>query len=149
MLRIAPNAPKGSVTYRETPYAKSRAAKPVERTTEIPSRDGALTVDEFAEALISEGVQFVLEGYYSNSYGQIGYRAIYRDADRYLWFSVSSTEVSLAADEVATAIRARGRWVQRENPYLNRKGQQGFEATVLSGGHAFMLNASPDPPRWG
>lgn len=107
-----------------------------------------MTVDEFAEALVSERLQFIQEGHYSNSCGQIGYRAIYRDAERYLWFSVSATEVSLAPDEVAMAIRANGRWVQREYPYLNRKGEQGFEATVHSGGRAFMLNAAPDPPRF-
>jgi hypothetical protein len=107
-----------------------------------------VTVDQFAEALVSERVQFIQEGHYSNSYGQIGYRAIYRDPERYLWFSVSATETSLAPDEVAMAIRASGRWVQRANPYLNRNGQQGFEATVLSGGHAFMLGAAPEPPRF-
>jgi hypothetical protein len=68
-----------------------------------------MTVDEFAEALVSERLEFVLEGHYSNRYGQVGYRAIYKDADRYLWFSVSATEISLAPDEVAMAIRADGR----------------------------------------
>jgi hypothetical protein len=106
-----------------------------------------VTVDEYAEALVSNGLQFVQDGQYSNAFGQLGYRAIYRCAERYLWFSVSSTETPLAPDEVAVAIRASGRWIQRENPYLNRNGRQGFEATVHSGGHAFMLNAAPDPPR--
>jgi hypothetical protein len=115
--------------------------------TEMEQGD-AVTVDEFAEVLGSGRLQFILEGHYSNSYGQVGYRAIYKDADRYFWFSVSATEISLAPDEVAMAIRANGRWVQREYPYLNRNGQQGFEATVHSGGHAFMLNAAPDLPRF-
>ena len=107
-----------------------------------------MTVDEFAEALISEGVKFVLEGRYTNSSGQTGYRAIYRNADCYLWFSVSSIDVPLAPDEVALAIRSSSRWIQRERPYFNGKGQQGFEATVHCEGHAYMLAASPDPPPW-
>jgi hypothetical protein len=107
-----------------------------------------VTVDEYAEALVSRGLQFIQDGQYRNGFGQAGYRAIYRDAERYLWFSVSGMETSLAPDEVAMAIRANGRWIQRENPYLNRNGQQGFEATVHSGGHAFMLNAAPDAPRF-
>lgn len=107
-----------------------------------------MTVDEFAEALGSKNLRFVEDGQYRNVWEQSGYWAIYRDAERCLRFSVSATEIRLAADEVATAITAPGRYVARANPYLNRKGQLGFEATVHSGGHAFMLNAAPDPSRF-
>jgi hypothetical protein len=127
--------------YGKGNHRKDDGGKPRERSSSV-------TVDEFAEVLVSESLQFIQEGHYSNSDGQTGYRAIYRDSERYLWFSVSGTEITLAPDEVAVAIQARGRWVQRENPYFNRNGQQGFEATVHSGGHAFMLGAAPEPPRF-
>lgn len=106
-----------------------------------------MTVDDYAEALCSVTLEFVSEGYYRNQLGQVGYRAIYKEMSRYLWFSVSGTEERFAPDEVATAIVARQRFVQRANAYFNRNGQAGFEATVLSGGRAYMLNAAPDAPR--
>ena len=107
-----------------------------------------MTVDDYADSLSAPELGFVQDGQYRNRAGQVGYRAIYRDATRYLWFSVSSTEISIAPDEVAAAITAPERLIQRENPYWNGNGRQGFEATVHSGGHAFMLGAAPDPPRF-
>jgi len=107
-----------------------------------------MTVDEYALELQSGALGFVQEGRYSNAIGQVGCRAIYRNAIYYLWYSVSSTESAFAPDEVATAITASKRWIQRENPYFNRKGNVGFEATVNSGGHAFMLGAADRPPRF-
>ena len=107
-----------------------------------------MIVDEYALELQSAALGFVREGHYSNAFGQMGYRAIYRNAIYYLWFSVSSTETAFAPDEVATAITAPKRWIQRENPYFNRKGNVGFEATVNSGGHAFMPGAADRPPRF-
>ncbi|SRR6266702_3477589 len=105
-----------------------------------------MTVDEYALELQSPALEFVQEGRYSNAFGRVGYRAIYKNAIYYLWYSVSSTESGLAPDEVATAITAPERWIQRENPYFNRKSHVGFEATVNSGGHAFMLGAADRPP---
>jgi hypothetical protein len=93
-----------------------------------------MTVDEYADALGSSSLELVQEGNYCNCLGQVGYRAIYRTGRLYLWFSVSSMEARLAADEVRTAITALERWIARSNPYLNKKGHQGFEATVHSGG---------------
>lgn len=105
-----------------------------------------MTVDKFAIELQSPTLQFVQEGSYANAFGQIGYRAIYRNADHHLWYSISSTESPFAPDEVAMAITSPTRWIQRENPYCNKKGNIGFEATVLSGGHAFMLGAADWAP---
>ncbi len=107
-----------------------------------------MNVDEYALGLQSPTLQFVEEGSYPNAFGQIGYWARYRDATLYLWFSISSTESPFAPDEVAMAITAPTRWIQRENPYPNRKGNIGFEATVHSGGHAFMLGAANRRPRF-
>jgi hypothetical protein len=107
-----------------------------------------MTVDEFSEVLRRRTSEFVSEGLYENQFGQVGYRATYRDGSRYLWFSISATETPLALDEVATAIIAPGRQITREYPYWNRNRQQGFEATVRCGGHSFMLGAAPDPPRF-
>jgi hypothetical protein len=86
-----------------------------------------MTVDEYALELQSPALGFVQEGRYSNAFGQVGYRAIYRNAIYYLWYSVSSTESAFAPDELATAITAPKRWIQRENPYFNRKGNVGFK----------------------
>jgi len=50
-----------------------------------------MTVDEFADALTNPGLEPVEHSEYQNQYGQRGYRAIYRDSERFLWFSVSGT----------------------------------------------------------
>jgi hypothetical protein len=105
-----------------------------------------MTVDEYATELQARSLELVAEGSYTNSFGQVGYRATYRNADLHLWFSVSATEVRIAPDEVAMAISAQGRWIQRANPYTNSKDNIGFEATVHSGGHAFMLGAAHRRP---
>jgi hypothetical protein len=102
-----------------------------------------MTVDAFALGLKSPKLQFVQDGYYiSKTSGQVGYWAIYRNGEFYMWYSISATESSFAPDEVMVAITAPTRWVQRENPYDNKKENKGFEATVRSGGHAFMLGAN-------
>jgi len=107
-----------------------------------------MTVDEFALELKSSTLRFVQEGCYTNTSGQVGYWAVYRNRILYLWHSISATESSFAPDEVIMAITASTRWIQRENPYRNRKGNIGFEATVHSGGHAFMLGSGSRRPRF-
>jgi hypothetical protein len=109
-----------------------------------------MTVDDFSEVLCSRKLEFVSEGWFENRFGQMGYWATYRDPSRYLWFSISATEIPFALDEVAVAIRAPERRITREYPYWNwnRNQQQGFEATVRSGEHSFMLGAAPGPPRF-
>ena len=107
-----------------------------------------MTVDEFADAISSPDLQQVESGFYSNCWGQLGYFACYRGPNGYFKFSVSATESPIAPDEVAVALRAAGSWVQRAKPYSNRKGQEGFEATVHSGGHAFMLGVAAAAPRY-
>jgi hypothetical protein len=102
-----------------------------------------MTVDEFADALISAALELLAEGQYENNLGTRGYWARYGDGRRRLWYSVSGTETAIAPDEVRLAIQAPGRLVTREKPYLNGHGRRGFEATVFSGGRAFMLSAAP------
>jgi hypothetical protein len=106
-----------------------------------------MTVDDFAAVLTNGGLEFLADGQYENEFGQVGYRAIYRNSGRYYWFSVSGTDVGFALDEVAQAIISPSREILRAKPYWNRHLQQGFEATVRSGEHYFMLNVAPDPPR--
>ena len=107
-----------------------------------------MNVDAFAVRISCIKLILVNCGFYTNSWGQRGYFAVYRiDGECFIKYSVSATEIPIQPDEVAVAIRAPGSRIQRAKPYLNRKGQQGFEATVLSGGHAFMLNAAPHMPR--
>lgn len=114
------------------------------RTTETSWGDGAvsITVDVFAME-IRGPLQFVGDGYYQNKCGQVGYWARYRNSIRRYSYSISGIDVRLAPDEVALALSAPERLIQREYPYINRKGVPGFEATVLSIGHAFMLSATP------
>jgi hypothetical protein len=107
-----------------------------------------MTVDQYAEVLPRGGLEFVQDGYYTNRFGQPGYRASYKGPIAYFWYSVSATENPVAPDEVAQAITHPERNVFRENVYFNRNGQQGFEATVRAGDHSFMLNAAPDAPRF-
>jgi hypothetical protein len=106
-----------------------------------------MTVDDFAAVLLSGCLDLIEDGKYNNKVGQMGYRATYRDSGCYYWYSVSGTETYFAPDEVAVAITTSGRVIQRENSYFNSGGKRGFEATVRSGDHSFMLNSAPDPPR--
>ena len=105
-----------------------------------------MTVNQFALALLTEGLDLVREGNYCNRFGQFGYYAIYTSSARFYWYSVSGTDTGFAPDEVAIAITSRTRTVQRELPYWNSRGQRGFEATVRSGGHSYMLGSAPDLP---
>jgi hypothetical protein len=105
-----------------------------------------MTVDEFADALISPGLEFLGEGRYENWRGSQGYRAMFRDGSRYFWYSVSNTDNALAPDEVRIAIKEPGRLIKRENTYLNVDGAEGFEASVRSRGRWFMLNVAPNRP---
>ncbi len=102
-----------------------------------------MTIDDLALIMRRSELRLVREGFYSNSYGQRGYFAEYQCFGMFLKFSVSSTDLAFAPDEVSMAISAPRRWIQRANPYLNKNGQTGLEATVHSGGHAFMLTATP------
>jgi hypothetical protein len=106
-----------------------------------------MTVDEFAEMLLDPGLEFVAEGHYVNRDGRTGYRAVYKHPQTYYWYSVSGAEAAIEPDEVAQAVMHPSRTVLRENTYFNRSGKHGFEATVSSAEHWFMLNAAPDPPR--
>lgn len=106
-----------------------------------------MTVDDFAAVLLLGYLDFVEDGTYKNKVGQIGYRATYKGSGCYYWYSVSATDVRFAPDEVAIGITTSGRVIQREYPYRNGGGKQGFEATVRSGDHFFMLNSAPDAAR--
>jgi hypothetical protein len=105
-----------------------------------------MTVNAFAAALLEEGLQFVSAGTYRNKAGTAGYKAIYRNARSYFWYSVSATDATFSPAKVAQAITAPRKKIQREFPYVNGTGNLGFEATVRSGDHSFMLGAGPEPP---
>jgi len=107
-----------------------------------------MTVDEFAKLLLDKRVQLLGDGYYKNKSGQVGYRASYRHPQTYCWYSVSASDYPISADEVASAITQHGSEILRENSYRNRNDVRGFEATVRSEDHHFMLGAAPDPPRF-
>jgi hypothetical protein len=107
-----------------------------------------MTVDRYAEILLSGGLRLVEEKYYENKVGRTGYKAIYKNSRAYYWYSVSGTEVRVAPDEVAQAVTDPERQILREKTYSNRKTQPGFEATIRAGEHCFMLNSSPDPPQF-
>jgi hypothetical protein len=102
-----------------------------------------MTVDDLASFMRTSELRLVREGFYSNSYGQRGYFAEYQCSGMFLKYSISSTDFAFAPDEVSMAITAARRWIQRANPYSNKNGQIGLEATVHSAGHAFMLTATP------
>jgi hypothetical protein len=102
-----------------------------------------MTIDDLAVFMRGPELRLVREGFYSNSYGQRGYFAEYQCFRMFLKYSVSSTDLAFALDEVSTAISAPRRWIQRVNSYSNKNGQTGLEATVHSAGHAFMLTATP------
>ncbi|MFZ0818800.1 MAG: hypothetical protein WAM91_01940 [Candidatus Acidiferrales bacterium] len=101
-----------------------------------------MTVDGFAAKLRPENLVFVDDGQYRNKIGRIGYWALYKDSHLYYKFSISNTDATFALNEVAHAITVSDRIIRRENTYQNRREAWGFEATVLSGGHAYMLTAS-------
>jgi len=101
------------------------------------------TIDDLALFMRTEELRLVRDGFYRNSYGQKGYFAEYQCYRAFLKYSVSSTDFAFAPDEVSMAISAPRRWIQRANPYSNKNGQIGLEATVHSAGHAFMLTATP------
>ena len=102
-----------------------------------------MKIDDLAVFMRTSKLRLLREGFYLNSYGQRGYFAEYQCFGMFLKYSVSSTDFPFAPDEVSTAISAPRRWVQRANPYSNKNGQTGLEATVHSAGHAFMLTATP------
>jgi hypothetical protein len=102
-----------------------------------------MTVDDFAAILLSRGLDLIQDGTYKNKLGEFGYRAVSSNSGRFYWYSVSGTDTRVAPDEVATAITTSGRIIHREYPYLSSRGKLGFEATVRSGDHLFMLNSAP------
>jgi hypothetical protein len=109
----------------------------------IKARGRKMNVEEYAFLVSLPYLLEVKSGFYLNCRRQRGYFACYRlPGGCFVKYSVSATELPVAPDEVATAIQAPGRWIQRQNPYSNRKNNEGFEATVYSGGHAFMLGVA-------
>ncbi len=106
---------------------------------------GIETVNDFATKL-SRNLVLVKERQYRNKSGQVGYTVVYKDSFRHYQISVSNTDLPFALDEIVAALVAFDRKIQREYPYLNRRQSIGFEATVWSSGHAFMLTAAAACP---
>lgn len=98
-------------------------------------------VDDFAAAMMRSDCTVADTGHYENGSSRMGYFARVRSGGKYLWFSVSHSDHPLAADEVAAAITHRSRKIERQSFYRNKKGVRGFEATVRSGDHCYMLSA--------
>jgi len=101
-----------------------------------------MTIDDVAMLLRSPARQLLRQGFYSNQSGQSGYFAEYQVLDGFVKYSVSATDFPFAPDEVFMAITGPRRWIQRANRYCNKRGRAGFEATVHSAGHAFMITAA-------
>jgi hypothetical protein len=104
-----------------------------------------MTVDQFAAILRDRRTALVCDGWFFNENLQQGYRATLSSQNRWYWFSVSNTDLELAPDEVALAITSPDRELLREGTYRNKKGALGFEATVKSADHYYMLGASNLP----
>ena len=94
-----------------------------------------MTVDEFAEVLRNPAAKLESEGYYPIRKPR-GYWAHIEVGGRLYWYSVSSSLEPVSASEVATAITDRFRKIERCGAYKNGSG---FEATVWSGEHCYML----------
>ena len=93
-----------------------------------------MTVGEFAQAIRSGEVT---DGSFYPWHRPRGYRAAVRVGNLWYWYSVSNTDRKITPAEVADAITdCRLRRIQRSNPYKNGRG---FEATVWSGDHCYML----------
>jgi len=100
-----------------------------------------MTVDDFAEVLRNPAVQVTGQDWYHNQQGQRGYKATLSLGSDQYWYSVSNTDIAITPGQVAAAILSPSRVVRRENPYDNSSGEPGFEATVWSEGHSYMLGA--------
>lgn len=98
-------------------------------------------IDDFAAAMMRSDCTLADTGQYENGSCRMGYFASVRSGGKYLWFSVSNSDHPLAPDEVAMAITHRSRQIDRQSFYRNKKGVRGFEATVRSGEHCYMLGA--------
>ncbi len=100
-----------------------------------------MSVEEFALAF-GRSRTVTQDGFYTNSNGQTGYWARLRNNDRWYSVSVSNTDFALTPDEVALALLAPDRRIERNGTYRNRKGVLGFEATVRVAEHTYMLSAN-------
>jgi len=92
-----------------------------------------MTVDEFAKVLRGD-LTLVEDGFYEGN--RTGYWARFESKGLRYWYSVSNTSERIAAQLVAEAITAPDRHIQRSKPYHDGEG---FEATVRSGRHHYML----------
>ena len=101
-----------------------------------------MVVDEFAAILRDKTTQVMESGFYHNQNNVPGYWAVVWNRHQWYWFSVSNCGNSMSLNEVATAISAPERSIGREGRY---KGGHGYEATIASGGHSYMLGHGRNP----
>ena len=99
------------------------------------------SIDDFATAMLRSDCTLAGAGEYVNANLRQGHFSRVHSGGKSFWFSVSNADHTLAPDEVATAITHRNREICRQGYYYNKKGARGFEATVRSGDHCFMLGA--------
>ena len=102
-----------------------------------------MTVDLFAQRLRDPRLTIEKIGSYTNRSGLDGCRAdIFLDGVWYQ-YSVHNTESNVSPVQVAAAITSAERIVAREE--FTRDGRQ-YDATVWSGGRAYMLVTTVDRP---
>jgi hypothetical protein len=101
-----------------------------------------MTVDEFADILRDPRTRVDEEGFYPHSKPR-GYRAILECRNLWYWYSVSGTLDRVSPAAVADAITSPQSVMNREGSY---KAGRGFEATIRSGGHSYMLGHGNNRP---
>ena len=101
-----------------------------------------MTVDQFAEILRDPRTRIDEEGLYPHNKPR-GYRAILECRNLWYWYSVSGTLNRVTPSDTADAITSPRRLIDREGSY---KDGRGFEATVRSGGHSYMLGHGDNRP---
>jgi hypothetical protein len=107
----------------------------------------SMTVESFATVMRDPSLCLEAESeYVSQRTGKLGYRAILVAHKLWYWYSVSSTSTRVTPAEVAIAITSANCHVERCGPYKNGSG---FEATVRSDGHWYMLGHGNNKPQIG
>jgi hypothetical protein len=102
-----------------------------------------MTVDEFANVLRDPNTRLEEDNFYvSDTTGNTGYKATFSRHGLWYWFSISSRTHPMSAKDVADAITHPHRSIAREGSFKRR----GFEATVYSGPHWYMLGHGDNRP---
>jgi hypothetical protein len=98
-------------------------------------------VGSVAEVLKGSQPKRTGEGLYRSKSG-IGYFTNFACGDMWVTVSISGWTESVAPKEICEVISDPACVICRANPYFNRKGHRGFEATLQCEGHFYMLSVS-------